>query len=122
MRYQVAALAVIVVAVCAAAVAIAGACAWADGTAAPSTAPTSAPAAMDALLAQLGAPDYRTRQKAQDALVALGDRAVEPVERFAQETARPQRRSGRAAVLERIKADRGLGPTFVTTSLPGATI
>src|SRR3954447_9176161 len=108
MRYQVATSAVIVVAVCATAVAIAGACAWADGTAAPSTAPTSAPAAMDALLAQLGAPDYRARQKAQDALVALGDRALEPVEHFARETPSPEARNGAAAVLERITADRGL--------------
>src|SRR4051812_38536817 len=94
--------------------------------AAPSPAPTSVPAeaavTIDALLGRLDAPDYHTRQKAQDALVSLGDEAVGPVERFARTTASVEARNGAAVVLERIKAERGLGPTFVTISLQKATI
>jgi hypothetical protein len=54
--------------------------------------------------------------------VSLGDDVVGPVERFARQTSSAEARRGAAAVLERIKADRGLGPTFVTLNIPGATI
>jgi hypothetical protein len=77
---------------------------------------------VDSLLESLSSRDYHVREKAQDALVALGKGAVGPVERFARQTSNAEARRGAAAVLQRVKADRGLGPTFVTVNIPGATI
>ena len=75
--------------------------------------PTTAPA-IDALIAQLADDDWQQRQRAQDRLVLIGEKARGALERAAGESSDPEVRERAAAALASIAQNAQAGPSIIT--------
>ena len=80
------------------------------------TQPAPAPAldAIDALITQLGDPDWHRREAAQERLVLMGREAQPNLERASNESPDPEIRERAAAALATIAANAETGPSIIT--------
>jgi hypothetical protein len=87
-------------------------------------APSSQPATEDRvaeLIRQLDADEWAARQRAEDALVRLGEPALQPVQQALEEAADLEVRMRLQTVLARIERERAFGVTRITLDLKSAT-
>jgi hypothetical protein len=97
--------------------------AWAAPPAPSPSSPTSPgiDPAVAALVKDLGHPDYRTREKAGQALAAKGEKALPDLRRALAEATDPEVSRRLGVLVRRIDHDRLVSPKRVTLNLKGKT-
>ncbi|HEX2973039.1 MAG TPA: HEAT repeat domain-containing protein, partial [Tepidisphaeraceae bacterium] len=77
---------------------------------------------VDAVIGQLSADDWKTRQQAQERLVQIGEPAVDPLRRLVRDTQDEEVRTRAEAALRQIETNDRSGPTLVTLHLNNAPL
>ncbi|CAN5457522.1 hypothetical protein BH09PLA1_BH09PLA1_30300 [soil metagenome] len=90
----------------------------------PTTAPASSQPAdpIDSLIAQLSADEWRTREDAQDELVALGDAAIGRLRVAVAENPSVEARQRAQAAINRINERQVTGASLITLHMKNATL
>lgn len=89
------------------------------------TRPTRSPDDLDARVVEiardLSADEFATRQRAEDALVELGQPAMSPLQRLLETTGDAEARARLQSAIKRIEEQDRLGPTYITLHLRNAS-